>query len=65
MKALFRRAKANVGAWNPVEARIDFQRVMELDPALTNAVRKELKMLEDLEKQKNEEDKVRLRGKIF
>lgn len=65
VKALFRRAKANVGAWNPVEARIDFQRVMELDPALTNAVRKELKMLEDLEKQKNEEDKVRLRGKIF
>ncbi|XP_049851751.1 AH receptor-interacting protein [Schistocerca gregaria] len=65
VKALFRRAKANVGAWKPFEARADFQRVIELDPSLTSTVRKELKLLDELERIKNEEDRAKLKGKIF
>lgn len=45
MKALYRRAKANVGAWNPEEAKRDFQKCLELDKALTKSVTKELDQL--------------------
>ena len=62
VKALYRRAKAHVGAWNPEEAKTDFGRVIELDPSLTGAVNKELKHLEDLQKQKNLQDKEKLKG---
>jgi AH receptor-interacting protein len=65
VKALFRRAKAHVGAWNPREAREDFTRVIELDHSLLATVRKELKQLEEMEKKKDEEDKSKLKGKIF
>ncbi|XP_013792571.1 AH receptor-interacting protein-like [Limulus polyphemus] len=65
VKALFRRAKAHVGAWNPVEAHEDFCRIMELDPSLENTVRRELQLLEKEEKKKNLEDKEMLKGKIF
>lgn len=46
MKALYRRAKAHVGAWNPEEAKKDFQKCLELDKALTKSVTKELDQLE-------------------
>lgn len=62
VKALFRRAKAHVGAWNPEEAKQDFERVMELDPSLVNSVTKELKHLEQIKKQKDSEDKQKLKG---
>lgn len=62
MKALYRRAKAHVGAWNPREARIDFERVMELDSSLTNNVKKELKNLDELQKQRDLQDKEKLKG---
>ena len=62
MKALFRRAKAHVGAWNPDEAVTDFDRVAELDPSLAAAVRKELKIVEDLKSQKDAEDARKLQG---
>lgn len=65
MKALFRRAKAHVGAWNPREAHEDFARVMELDHSLLATVRKELKQLEEMERKQDEEDKSKLKGKIF
>ncbi|XP_076345928.1 AH receptor-interacting protein isoform X1 [Tachypleus tridentatus] len=65
IKALFRRAKAHVGAWNPVEAREDFCRIMELDPSLENIVRRELQLLGKEKKKKNLEDKEMLKGKIF
>ena len=64
MKALFRRAKAHVGAWNPADAKKDFERVAELDESLKITCRKELKAIEDLEKAKDEEDKERLK-KLF
>lgn len=62
VKALFRRAKAHVGAWNPEEAQEDFQKVMTLDSSLTPAVQKELKLLEELQKQKDSEDRNKLKG---
>ncbi|XP_063241341.1 AH receptor-interacting protein [Bacillus rossius redtenbacheri] len=65
VKALFRRAKAHVRAWNPAEARVDFLRVLELDPSLSLVVHKELKLLEDLEHKKYEEDKQKFKGKMF
>ena len=57
VKALFRRAKAHVGAWNPNDAREDFQKVSEFDPTLLPACTKELKHLEHLEKEKDNADK--------
>ena len=62
VKALYRRARAHVGAWDPVEAKIDYTRVMELDPSLTGAVNKELRALEDLQKEKDLRDKEKLKG---
>lgn len=62
VKALFRRAKAHVGAWNPEEAQEDFQKVMTLDSLLTPTVQKELKLLEELQKRKDSEDRNKLKG---
>jgi len=62
---LFRRAKAHVGAWNPQQAREDFTRVMQLDHLLMATVQKELKQLEEMERNQDEEDKSKLKGKIF
>lgn len=65
VKALFRRAKAHCAVWNINEAQSDFNRVMELDDTLEQLVRKELKKLELEEKNKTEEERNRLRGKLF
>jgi AH receptor-interacting protein len=65
IKALYRRAKANVGAWNPDDARRDLKRVIELDQSLANAARKELKNIDALEKEKLDSDRALLQGKIF
>jgi AH receptor-interacting protein len=62
VKALFRRGKAHIGAWNPEEAKLDFKRVVELDPTLTNTVKKELKILDDMQKEKDIRDKEKLKG---
>lgn len=62
MKALFRRAKAHVGAWNPEDARKDFERAMELDPSLAKAVKKELQSLDELQRTKDQQDKQKLQG---
>jgi len=64
VKALYRRAKAHVGAWNPAEARQDFTAVMELDTSLANNCRKEIQNIEDLEQIKNDEDKAKM-TKLF
>ncbi|KAK7791858.1 hypothetical protein R5R35_000906 [Gryllus longicercus] len=65
VKALFRRAKAHVGAWNPQEAQDDFDEALKLNPSLNAVIKKEMKALEELRKQKNEEDKAKLKGKMF
>lgn len=47
VKALYRRAKAHVGAWNPDEAKDDFQRCLELDKSLTKCVNRDLEQLNE------------------
>jgi len=64
VKALFRRGKAHVGAWNPEEARADFEAVMRLDSSLAGACRKEMMAIESEEKEKDREDKERM-TKLF
>lgn len=64
VKALFRRGRAHLGAWNPEEAKEDFRKVLALDPSLTNVVQKELQQLEECLKQRNDQDKVKLQ-KLF
>lgn len=58
VKAYFRRGKASIACWNPKQARDDFKKVVELDPSLQGAVRKELKILDELEREKDKEDKI-------
>jgi len=65
VKALYRRAKAHVGAWNPTDARRDFQHVIDVDQSMGNAARKELKNIDLMEKEKLNKDRVLLEGKIF
>ncbi|XP_061402912.1 AH receptor-interacting protein [Musca vetustissima] len=62
VKALYRRAKAHFGAWNPKEAREDFQRAAELDPSLQMAVQKELKAIDKTQHERDLEDKKRLQS---
>lgn len=57
MKALFRRAKAHVGAWNPEEAAADFRRCAELDTKLKTTVSRELDALDELVKAHDEKNK--------
>ncbi|XP_046966339.1 aryl-hydrocarbon-interacting protein-like 1 [Vanessa cardui] len=63
-KALYRRAKANVGAWNPEAAEKDFKRLKTLNPELIPTIDKELENLKQLRKQKSENDKDALK-KLF
>jgi len=65
VKALYRRGKAHVGAWNPKEARADFERVAELDTSMAKMVQKELANLDALEKQKISDDRAMFEGKMF
>ncbi|XP_046390378.1 AH receptor-interacting protein [Ischnura elegans] len=65
VKALFRRGKAHIGAWNPKEAREDLEKTAKLDPKLSTVVIEELKRLEKMEKQKDREDASKLKGKLL
>ncbi|KAJ3664391.1 hypothetical protein Zmor_008566 [Zophobas morio] len=62
VKAYYRRARAHVGAWNTREAFEDFKKVIELDPSLAAAVKKETAALEEQIKQKDSEDKEKLKN---
>jgi len=64
VKALFRRGKAHVGAWNPSQAKQDFEAVAELDRSLANTCRREIQQVEEMEKRKNDEDKEKM-NKLF
>lgn len=65
IKALFRRGKAYVGTWDLELAQKDFVKVAELDSSFQSAVQKELKNISHLQKQKDEDIKSKLYGKIF
>lgn len=62
VKALFRRARAHAGAWNPREAKQDFLKVAELDKGLEATCKNEIKKIEALERQKDKEDKDKLKN---
>lgn len=64
VKAIFRRAKAHFGAWNLIEARADFKRAAELDKTLQATVAKELKAIEEEQRLRDVEDKLKLQ-KLF
>ena len=64
VKALYRRGKAHVGAWNPTEAKEDFIAVMELDATLVTACKKEIQNIENLQQEKDGEDKAKM-TKLF
>ncbi|XP_026761768.1 aryl-hydrocarbon-interacting protein-like 1 [Galleria mellonella] len=63
-KALYRRAKAHVGAWNPELAVEDFKKLKSLNPSLNATVDKELENIKKLYKEKEEQDKDALK-KMF
>lgn len=64
-KAFFLRAKAHVEVWNEAEARQDFSRVLDLDPGMKKAVKKELAVLNMRMEEKNQEDKSKYKGMFW
>ena len=64
VKALFRRARAHVGAWDPKEAKKDFEAVMHLDVKLVKTCKEEIAAIEAMEKIKDDEDKEKM-TKLF
>jgi len=64
VKALFRRAKAHAGAWNPAQARRDFLDALALDATLKTTVSKELKSIEDQQQARNVQDRIHMQ-KLF
>ncbi|XP_014069893.2 aryl-hydrocarbon-interacting protein-like 1 [Salmo salar] len=62
MKAFYVRGKAHIEVWNEAEARADFERVLDLDPGMKKAVKKDLGVLNMRMEEKNEEDKVKYKG---
>lgn len=62
LKAFYKRAKAHAAVWNEVEARADFDKVLELDPSLAPSVAKELKAMEEKIRTKEKEEKGRYKG---
>ena len=53
-----------MGAWNPKEAKLDFEAVMELDHSLVKSCRKDIATVEELEKKKDDDDKEKM-NKLF
>ena len=47
------------------EAKADLEKAAELDPSLAKTVDKEIKVLMQRVKEKDTEEKLRLRGKMF
>ncbi|CAH2048727.1 unnamed protein product, partial [Iphiclides podalirius] len=61
-KALYRRAKAHVGAWNPDQAEEDFKHLKAINPSFATAVDKELENIKKMRKQKSHQDKDALKN---
>lgn len=62
VKAYYRRAKAHVGAWNPDDAKRDFQKCLELDKTLTKSVQHDLEQLNQEIKLNDVETKMRYKN---
>ncbi|MEQ2179399.1 hypothetical protein GOODEAATRI_024543, partial [Goodea atripinnis] len=61
-KAFYLRGKAHKEVWNEAEARQDFTRVLDLDPGMKKAVKKELAVLNMRMEEKNQEDRNKYKG---
>ena len=61
-KAFYLRGKAHVEVWNEAEARQDFSRVLDLEPGMKKAVKRELAVLNMRLEEKNQEDKNKYKG---
>jgi len=62
LKAYFLRGKAHREVWNEAEARQDFSRVLDLDPGMKKAVKKEVAVLNMRVEEKNQEDRNTYKG---
>lgn len=62
VKAFYLRGKAHMEVWNEAEARQDFSRVLDLDPSMKKAVKKDLAVLNIRMEEKNQEDKNKYKG---
>ncbi|XP_013164511.1 PREDICTED: AH receptor-interacting protein [Papilio xuthus] len=61
-KALYRRGKAHVGAWNPDKAEEDFKHLKAVNPNVATIVDTELEVIKKLRKEKAEQDKDALKN---
>ncbi|XP_031716892.1 aryl-hydrocarbon-interacting protein-like 1 isoform X4 [Anarrhichthys ocellatus] len=61
-KAYYLRGKAHAEVWNEAEARQDFSRVLDLDPGMKKAVKRELAVLNMRMEEKNQEDRNKYKG---
>lgn len=59
VKAYYVRARAHAEVWNEAEAKADLEKVLELEPAMRKAVRRELRLLESRLEEKREEERLR------
>lgn len=64
MKALYRRGKAYIGAWDEKNAIRDLRKAAEIDPSLYNTVEKELQAFAAAIKEKDCAQKEKL-SKMF
>lgn len=62
VKAFYLRGKAHGEVWNEAEARQDFSRVLDLDPGMKKAIKKELAVLSMRMEEKNQEDRDKYKG---
>ena len=65
LKALFRRGKAHKALFNINEAKDDFNRLISLDDKMRQSCLNELNEFEKEIKIKNENDKLKFKGKLF
>lgn len=61
VKALYRRGKGHVGAWNAEKAEEDFKRCASLDPKLSQIIEKEMNDFKKTIKSKEQMDKANYR----
>lgn len=65
VKALFKRGKANLSVWKINEAREDLKRLSGLEPRMQVSVNQLLCQINEAIKKKDDEDRQKLRGKLF
>jgi outer membrane protein assembly factor BamD (BamD/ComL family) len=64
-KALFKRGKANLSVWKMNEAREDLKRLSSLEPRMQVSVNQLMCQINEAIKKKDDEDRQKLRGKLF